>query len=110
MSAADLLRIIDCLNDLAGGDGGGGDDGGGGQTETQRQPTSDLPVDDIGAEEGIGADEGDFPDGGVDSGYGPTGSDDDPGAPLAARGAALLALLGVLATGLVIMRRRRSGS
>ncbi len=52
----------------------------------------------------IGYDEG-VPEGGVDSGFGPTGSD-AAGAPLAARGAALLAVLGVLTTGLVIMRRR----
>jgi len=51
--------------------------------------------------EGTGA----VPEGGVDSGFGPTGSD-APGPSPVARGAALLALLGVLGTGFLMMRRR----
>lgn len=54
----------------------------------------------------IGYDEG-VPEGPVDSGFGPTGSDAS-GAPLVARGAALVALVGVLGTGLLIMRRRHA--
>ena len=54
----------------------------------------------------IGGYDGGVPEGGVASGFGPTGSD-AAGAPLVARGAALLAVLGVLATGLLMMRRRR---
>jgi len=62
--------------------------------------------DDYGYDYGydVGYDEA-IPEGGVESGFGPKGSD-AAGAPLAARGAALLALVGVLATGLLIMRRR----
>lgn len=52
-----------------------------------------------------GGDEGGVPEGGVDSGFGPTSSD-APGPSPVARGAALLALLGVLATGFLMMRRR----
>ena len=62
--------------------------------------------DDYGYDYGydVGYDEA-IPEGGVESGFGPKGSD-AAGAPLAARGAALLALVGVIATGLLIMRRR----
>jgi uncharacterized membrane protein len=52
----------------------------------------------------VGYDEG-VPKGGVPSGFGPTDSA-AAGAPLVARGAALLAVLGVLGTGLLIVRRR----
>lgn len=89
-------ELLDCLNAITGlGDEGGQSyDAGLGYDEGYGY---DLGYD-IGYDEGV-------PEGGVDSGFGPTGSD-AAGAPLAARGAALLALVGVLATGLLIMRRR----
>ena len=76
-----------------------------GGDNVQEPPREDLPVEDASGDIG---DDGAFPEGGLDSGYGPTDSD-AAGPPLAAGGAALLALLGVLATGLVMVRRR-SGS
>lgn len=107
LTATQLLQLVGCLTALT----GGGDD----EEEEDEvgegdlEETGDVGVAGYGGDLGYGEDVGDFPENGVDSGFGPTGSD-EPGAPLAARGAALLVLLGVLATGLVVMRRRRSGS
>ncbi len=77
--------------------------------EPAEEPTQEAADEgyDIGAAGyDIGGYDGGIPEGGVASGFGPTGSD-AAGAPLVARGAALLAVLGVLATGLLMMRRRR---
>ena len=75
------------------------------EPEEPAEETADEGYDIGTAGYDIGGYDGAIPEGGVASGFGPTGSD-AAGAPLAARGAALLAVLGVLATGLLIMRRR----
>ena len=72
----------------------------------QPAPAADVGYGYDGYGYDIGGYDGGIPEGGVASGFGPT----DPeaaGAPLVARGAALIAVLGVLATGLLMMRRRR---
>ncbi|MDQ4025215.1 MAG: hypothetical protein M3217_06970 [Actinomycetota bacterium] len=99
LSTRQALRLLNCLTAL---------------TNLAEDRPEDFGIDepaagyaaDYGYDLGydIGYDEG-IPEGGVDSGFGPTGSD-DPGAPLAARGAALLVLLGVLGSGFLVMRRR----
>ncbi len=103
LSTRQLLRLLNCLTALTNLAGDEPEDFG------VDEPAAGYAADygyDLGYDIGydIGYDEG-VPEGGVDSGFGPTGSD-DPGAPLAARGAALLAILGVLATGFLVMRRR----
>jgi len=115
LSAGQLLQLVGCLNALAGLDDGEDDEqqdavneDGGGTGDNGGLGEGDVGFGEQGFGDEGGGDDGDFPEGGIESGYGPTGSD-EAGAPLAARGVALLALLGVLATGLVVMRRR-SGS
>lgn len=93
-----LLACLDAITALDGEE----DNGGEGSAATTAGYGYDGYSYDVGYD--IGYDD-EIPDGGVASGFGPTGSD-AAGAPLVARGAALLAVLGVLATGLLIMRRR----
>ena len=92
----DLLQCITALTNL------GQDEGDVGQPYDAGYDT-DYGYDGYGYDLGY---DGGVPEGGVDSGFGPTTGSDAAGAPLVARGAALLALLGVLTTGLLIMRRR----
>lgn len=74
------------------------------EPEPEPEPAADVGYGYDGYGYDIGYDDA-IPDGGVASGFGPTDAD-AAGAPLVARGGALLAVLGVLATGLVMMRRR----
>ncbi|HEV2771548.1 MAG TPA: hypothetical protein VGV57_01755 [Thermoleophilaceae bacterium] len=104
LTTEQLLRLLQCLGDLANLGQDEGDVG---------EPTAAGADTDYGYDGGYGYDlgydigyDGGVPEGGVDSGFGPTTGSDAAGAPPLARGAALLALLGVLTTGLLIMRRR----
>ena len=75
------------------------------EPEPEPEPAAEVGYGyDAGYGYDIGYDTG-VPEGGVASGFGPT-DPDAAGAPLIARGGALLAVLGVLATGLLMMRRR----
>jgi hypothetical protein len=97
LTAVQITEILACVADL---------------TPALTDPPAEDPDEEGGGGYGAyddaydtGYDEG-VPEGGVASGIGPTGSD-AAGAPLVARGAALLAVLAALATGLLIMRRRQ---
>ena len=102
LTAGQLLSLLQCLTDLA---NLGQDEGDVGEPTAAGYDT-DYGYDGYGYDLGDLGYDGGVPEGGVDSGFGPTTGSDAAGAPLVARGAALLALLGVLTTGLLIMRRR----
>ena len=104
LTGRQLFDLLACLGDLA---NLGQDEGDIGEPTAAGYDT-DYGYDGYGYDlgyDGLGYDGG-VPEGGVDSGFGPTTGSDAAGAPPVARGAALLALLGVLTTGLLIMRRR----